>query len=395
MVLALQDNECQERREAMNRRERVLKLIVEHFIKTAEPVGSRTLIEEYNLNYSGATIRAEMNSLEQEGFLEKTHTSSGRVPSSKGYRYYIEHLRERSVSDEFKYQMQSIMDEKIRSIDDVIKESCEILSQMTSLASIVLGPNATQEKLVSVQLVPISKTSATCVFITDQGYVENKTFVLNDKTSLSDVESCVKLLNDRLKGTAIAELIPKMKAIKPLLSDYVIDHDVIYQAMLEAFVGFAKDRLSAYGKEELFEQPEFKDDATKIKKLIELFESPEVFREVEEDGDDEISIHIAGEATDDDDVSIISAKVKIPGQKEGSIAIVGPKRMDYDQVVSSMEYLINELEKRYSGEGKEIKHEGRDQSQGNGSTQQPKQQASTKQGEGRNQAQGKNSKARS
>ena len=376
----------------MNRRERVLKLIVEHFIKTAEPVGSRTLIEEYKLNYSGATIRAEMNSLEQEGFLEKTHISSGRVPSSKGYRYYIEHLRERSVSEEFKYQMQSIMDEKIRSIDDVIKESCEILSQMTSLASIVPGPNATQEKLISVQLVPISKNSATCVFITDQGYVENKTFVLNDKTSLSDVESCVKLLNDRLKGTAIAELIPKMKAIKPLLSDYVIDHDVIYQAMLEAFVGFAKDRLSVYGKEELFEQPEFEDDATKIKKLIELFESPEVFREVEEDGDNEISIHIAGEAKDNDDVSIISAKVKIPGQKEGSIAIVGPKRMDYDQVVSSMEYLINELEKRYSENGKEIKHEGRNQSQGDGAQQSKQQQASSKQGQGRSQAQGKNSK---
>ena len=349
----------------MNRRDRVLKLIVEHFIKTAEPVGSKTLIENYGLEYSGATIRAEMNSLEQQGFLEKTHTSSGRVPSSKGYRYYIENLRERSVSDEFKYQMQSILDEKIQSIDDVIKESCEILSQMTSLASIVLGPNATQEKLVSVQIIPISDTSATCVFITDQGYVENKTFVINEKTPLSDVESCVKLLNERLKGTSISELIPKMKAIKPLLNDYVIDHDVIYQAMLEAFVGFAKDRLSAYGKDVLFEQPEFKDDAQKIRKLLELFESPEVFREVEEDGDNEISIHIGGEQSGDEDVSIISAKVKIPGQKEGSIAIVGPKRMDYDKVVTSMEYLIDELERRYSGERKEIKREGK-QSQGNG-----------------------------
>ena len=376
----------------MNRRERVLKLIVEHFIKTAEPVGSRTLIEKYNLNYSGATIRAEMNSLEQEGFLEKTHTSSGRVPSSKGYRYYIEHLRERSVSDEFKYQMQSILDEKIRSIDDVIKQSCEILSQMTSLASIVLGPNATQEKLISVQLVPISKNSATCVFITDQGYVENKTFVLDDTASLSDVESCVKLLNERLKGTSISELIPKMKAIKPLLSDYVIDHDVIYQAMLEAFVGFAKDRLSAYGKEELFEQPEFKDDASKIKKLIELFDSPEVFREIEEDEANEISIHIGGEDIGDD-VSIISAKVKIPGQKEGSIAIVGPKRMDYDQVVSSMEYLINEIDKRYSKEGKELGNEGRNQSQGDGKEQPKQQQPSSKQGQGRGQAKGKGGKA--
>lgn len=341
----------------MNRRDKVLKLIVEYFIKTAEPVGSKTLIEEFGLDYSSATIRNEMNALEQEGFLEKTHTSSGRVPSSKGYRYYIENLRERSVSDEFKYQMQTILDQKIQSIDDVIKESCEILSQMTNLASIVLGPNANQEKLVSVQIVPISDTSATCVFITDQGYVENKTFAINEKVQLADVESCVKLLNERLKGTSISELIPKMKAIKPLLSDYVIDHDVIYQAMLEAFVGFAKDRLSAYGKEELFEQPEFKDDATKIKKLLELFDSPEVFREAE--GEDEISIHIGGEKNDDEDVSIISAKVKIPGQKEGSIAIVGPKRMDYDKVVTSMEYLVKELTKKYSDDRKELKGEGK------------------------------------
>ena len=333
----------------MNRRDKVLKLIVEHFIKTAQPVGSKTLIEEYGLNYSSATIRSEMNALEVDGYLEKTHTSSGRVPSSKGYRYYIDNLRERSVSDEFKYQMQTILDQKVQSIEEVIKESCEILSQMTSLASIVLGPNVSKEKLVSVQIIPISKTSATCVFVTDQGYVENKTFVISEKTKPSDVESCVKLINERLRGTSISELVPKMKLIRPLLNDYVIDHDVLYQAMLEAFVGFAKDRLSAYGKDELFSQPEFANDAQKIRKLLGLFESPEIFREVEDKNDsNDISIRIGGENEDDDDVSIISAKVKIPGQNEGSIAIVGPKRMDYDQVVSAMEYLIKELEKHYA-----------------------------------------------
>ena len=156
-----------------------------------------------------------------------------------------------------------------------------------------------------------------------------------------------------------------MEAIRPLLSDYVIDHDVVYQTMLEAFLSFAKDRLSAYGKDVLFDQPEFANDANKIKKLLELFESPEIFREFEDESDDEISIHIGGESSEDDDVSIISAKVKIPGQKEGSIAIVGPKRMDYDRVVSSMEYLVSELEKAYNGElkvqneRKEEKGEGR------------------------------------
>lgn len=342
----------------MNRRDRILKLIVEHFIKTAQPVGSVTLINEYGLNYSSATIRSEMNALEVDGYLEKTHTSSGRVPSSKGYRYYIENLRERSVSDEFKYQMQTILHQKTQSIDNVIKESCEILSQMTSLASIVLGPNAKEEKLASVQIIPLSNSSATCVFVTDQGYVENKTFALSEEIQLADIEKCVKLLNERLRGTAISELVPKMEAIRPILNDYVIDQDIIYQAMLEAFVGFAKDRLNTYGTENLFDQPEFANDASKIRHLLELFESPEVFREVEDDMDGDISIHIGGDAAGDEDVSIISAKVKIPGKKEGSIAIVGPKRMDYDRVVSSMEYLIKELEKRYSSQRKEPTSEG-------------------------------------
>lgn len=360
-MLALQKCECQKKEKTMNRRDRILKLIVEHFIKTAQPVGSQVLINEYGLDYSGATIRAEMNALECDGLLEKTHTSSGRVPSSKGYRYYIEHLRERSVSDEFKYQMQTILDQKAQSIENVIKESCEILSQMTSLASIVLGPNAKEEKLASVQIIPLSSSSATCVFVTDQGYVENKTFALSEEVQLCDIEKCVKLLNERLKGTSISELVPKMEAIRPLLNDYVVDQDVIYQAMLEAFVGFAKDRLNTFGKDNLFEQPEFANDAAKIRHLLELFESPEIFREVEDESESTVSIHIGGDGLDDDDLAIVSAKVKIPGKKEGSIAIVGPKRMDYDQVVSSMEYLVKELEKRYSQtKGKESTSESKE-----------------------------------
>lgn len=341
----------------MNRRDRILKLVVEYFIKNAEPVGSKTLVNEFGLDYSSATIRNEMNALEMDGYLEKLHTSGGRVPSSKGYRYYIEHLREKSIDEDFKYQMQSIFDKKVQSIQDVIKQSCEILSQMTNLASIVLGPSANNEHLVSVQIIPISQTSATCVFVTDQGYVENKTFLIDENVKLSDVENCVKLLNDRLRGTPISDLVPKMEAIKPILNDYVINNDVIYQAMLEAFVGFAKDRLSTFGKEELLEQPEFANDATKIRRILEMFDSPDVFTEVRDEDDGGVSIHIGGESTNDDDVSIIQAKINMPGKQERSIAVIGPKRMDYDKVVSSMEYLIDELERYYESQRKEVDRE--------------------------------------
>lgn len=345
--LALTENECQKGYKDMNRSDKILKLIVEEFIKTASPVSSKSLIDTFSLDLSSATIRSEMNALEKAGYLEKTHISSGRVPSSKGYRYYIDNLREKSVDEEFKYNLQTILEQKVQSIDKVIKESCEILAQMTSLASIVLGPNALEEVLVSIQFVPLSKTSATAVFITDQGYVENKTFVIGKDTKMSDVESCIRLLNERLKGTKIHELVEKMELIKPLLKDYVVDHDVLYQAILEAFVGFARDRLKTYGQESLFDQPEFSKDAEKIKKMLELLDKPQIFRQVSELSDKDISVHIGGESTQDNNVSIVTAKVNLPNDKSESIAIVGPKRMDYDRALSAMEYLVSRLEEHF------------------------------------------------
>lgn len=331
----------------LTRADQILKLIVEYFIKTAQPVGSQTLIDEYSLDLSSATIRNEMNALETAGFLEKTHTSSGRVPSSKGYQYYVENLRKGGVDDNIKRNLQLILDQKAQSIEEIIKQSCEILSHMTNLASIVLGPSANQERLVSLQLIPISDNSATAVFVTDKGYVENKTFIINENMTLSDVEKCIALINDRLKGTTISELVPKLNALKPILNDYIIDHDVIYQAMMKAFIRFANDRLSLYGKDELFDQPEFAHDADKLKKVMELLESPEIFRKISDKSQEEINVSIGGDDKELQDVSIITAKVNTGNKNSGSIALIGPKRMDYDKVVSALEYVVGELNKYF------------------------------------------------
>lgn len=335
----------------LTRRDKILKLIVEYFVKNAQPIGSQTLIDEYHLDYSSATIRSEMNALENEGYLEKTHTSSGRVPSSKGYKYYVTNLRDNSLNGEFRNQLQSVFTEKVKSVEEVIKESCEILSHMTNLASIVLGPNATEEKLASVQIIPLNEKSASAVFVTNQGYVESKTFILNEQVNMRDVEKCVKLMNERLVGTSIADLVPKMEALKPLISDYVIDHDVLYRAIMEAFVKFAADRLSLFGRDELFEQPEFANDAMRLKKVLELLDNPEKFREVlsKESDYDGVKIHIG---TTCEDISVVSAELKVPGGNGSSIALVGPTRMDYDKVVAALEYLNKELE-RYFNETKE------------------------------------------
>jgi len=334
----------------MTRKETILKLIVQHFIKTAEPVASKTLIEEYGLDFSSATIRSEMNELEKDGYLEKTHTSSGRVPSKLGYEYYLNHLRENTINDELKNRLQTVMNNKVASVENVIKESCEILAHMTNLVSVVSSKDDNTEHLVSIQIIPISSNSATGILVTDKGYVENKTFVFNSNVSVDDITACVKLLNDRLKGTAISQLVGKMEAIKPLLSDFVIDHDVIYQALIETFLKFASDRMELYGKDELFNQPEFKDNAERLKKVIELFDNPNKLKKelikAKKAINDNVSVHVA-DSKENNDMSVVSASISLGGDNEGTISLLGPTRMDYDKAVALLDYVANTLNEHF------------------------------------------------
>lgn len=346
----------------MTRRDQILKLIVEHFIKTAEPVGSKTLQETYHLDVSSATIRNEMNALEQDGYLEKTHTSSGRVPSEKGYHYYATNLKGGSVDEEAKNALATLLSEKTKSVEEVMKESCEILSQMTDLASCVLGNNVDEEKLVSIQIIPIGENTATAVFVTDKGYVENKTFMIDKSLHLEDVVKTIKLLNDRLTGTPISQLVNKMESIKPLLTDYMVGQEVIYEAIKGAFARFATERMEMYGKDKLFEQPEFANDAGKIKELLGFLEDPEKFRKTLEHSDltsSGIRISIGG---DDGDISqalaLLSADVSVPGDNSATLTLVGPSRMDYEKAVATLRYFAEALDEYFNSQEEDEEEEG-------------------------------------
>ena len=173
----------------------IFKTIVDEFTRTAEPVGSKKLMDLLDFNCSSATIRNEMAALEDLGLLEKTHTSSGRIPSSRGYRFYVENLMERELDDGVKHSLQAVFQERHYSMDEIVKKSCDILSQMTSLTSVVLGPESRYQTLQHIQLFPLSDTSAVAVFITDHGHTENKTFHFNTAVSVEDIKTCCNLLN--------------------------------------------------------------------------------------------------------------------------------------------------------------------------------------------------------
>ena len=328
----------------LNRRKiEIFKAIVEEFIATAEPVGSKKLSDKYQLPYSTATIRNEMNDLEQMGLLEKTHTSSGRVPSTNGYRYYVEHIMEKQLDDEFAVAVRSILEDSRLRIEDVVKQSCDILSQMTNMTSIVLGPEANTQRLEHIKLFPVDARSAVAVFITDSGHTENKVFHFEKEVSLKDIESCCDIMNDRLKGTFIRDVVDKMQSIRPLIERSVERHEMLFNAFVNAFIRFASDNVYFSGQNNMLYQPDFAD-VEKLKKLMAMMEDHQVLRDIGE-GRGELILKTSenSQLVWLEDVAVVSSKFKMD-QEEGQLMLVGPSRMAYGQVVSLIDYLAKCIE---------------------------------------------------
>lgn len=333
--------------EQITRKFYILKLIVEEFIKTAKPVGSQTLIDTYNLSYSSATIRNEMFSLEEDGYIEKPHTSSGRVPSSKGYRYYIEHLRNKDDKTSLiKDRLNKFIDEngKIMHTDQIIDECCQIISNMTNLVSVVMGPDGNYETMAKIEIIPLNSTTAIVVFITNSGYVEHKTINIPSESRMEEIQDCIKIINKRISGIQLSEINSVLEGIQLVLSEHIKNYEIVYNAFANTFLNFAKERVSYYGKNNLLSQKDFVD-IEKIKKVAQLLENTNIWKSFDKD-DEGINVSIGKENKLDDlsDISVVSTKLKINKNNMGSVCVIGPTRMDYNQVIEALEFLSNKLE---------------------------------------------------
>jgi len=325
------------------REERVLKIIVEEYIKNAKPVGSSSICEM--LNCSSATIRNEMAELENLGYLEKTHISSGRVPSEKGYRYYVDYLmKPKNMTGEEMLKLQTVFHNSSLQITDAISKSLEIISEMTNYTSVILGSASKENKLKQIEVLPLDNNRMIAIVITDKGHVEHKDLLIDESISLEEIKRTTEIINKMLVNTPIDEVSEKLEfEIKPIIGNYVKKHDMLYNAFYNVFNDFAKKNNTQFvGKTNLLEQPEF-DSVDKIKKIISKFEDSSMINKIKEN-EDGVNIYIGSESEFDDDVAIIKTKYNINGE-EGTIAIVGPKRMEYDKVVSLLEYINSNIER--------------------------------------------------
>jgi len=323
------------------RQENILKLITTEYIKSARPVGSNLICKE--LDCSSATVRNEMAALEDLGLLEKTHTSSGRVPSEAGYRYYVDHLMKlKELNGEDLFKLQIIFDNQQLALSDTLSESLKLISDMTSYTSIVLGGASHENKLKEIRVIPIDNENLIVILVTDTGHVENKKVTLKD-VSLDEIKKTVDLINELIVGTPIDEISSKLEfEIKPIIGRYVKEHEMVYNTFYQVFKDFSSKNINVVGKNNILKQPEF-NNVEKIQHIFnKLDNKEEIIDSIKEENND-IKIYIGKENKLDDDVTVIQTKYHSKGE-EGTIAIVGPKRMDYDRVVTLLEYIKDNLE---------------------------------------------------
>lgn len=325
------------------RQSRMLKLIVERYIKDPTPVGSKVISKA--LNCSSATIRNEMATLEELGLLEKTHTSSGRVPSEKGYRYYVDNLMElKKMNAEDMLKLQIVFHNQQLALSDVITKSLQVISDMMNYTTVVLGSSSHENLLKQIEVVPIDDVSIIVIIVTDKGHVEHKSIKLQD-VPLEEVKKTVGLINNLISGTPIDEVSRKLEyEIKPIIGKYVKQHEQLYNAFYHVFNDFTNQEVNIVGRNKILEQPEFSSNIEKIKTVFNKLEDRETLRSIEEDKDNNIKVYIGNESNIDSDVTVIKTKFK-SGDEEGTIAIIGPKRMEYDRVVGMLEYMKENIER--------------------------------------------------
>lgn len=328
----------------------ILKLIVDEYVKSAEPIGSKALAEI--LNVSSATIRNEMGVLEELGYIEKTHTSSGRIPSEKGYHYYIEGIV-KNLDEETNgyFEFEEIFDKEITR-DEIIKEAINLLSEATNCTAISLGPNAYNSRVKKIQLVPISSQQALILVITNYGYVESKQISLSQEMDTEELVKVIELLNEMLVDTPISKVSEKLhyeiqhSQIRELLKY----RETIVESFIQAFQKFAKSRYYLTGSSNMLYQPEF-DDIQKLRKFLTTIENEEIFKIVDQDAEG-ISVKIGSEnqITAMSDCTVISSSYDTVGGEKATISLVGPTRMDYRKVIPLMKYIARHIAKLYEEE---------------------------------------------
>ncbi|WP_047986336.1 heat-inducible transcriptional repressor HrcA [Ornithinibacillus californiensis] len=323
----------------------ILQVIIDDFIESAHPVGSRAISKKDEISLSAASIRNVMSDLEEMGYIEKTHSSSGRVPSEKGYRYYVDNVIAPTVGKSNLYLMKDLIRDEFVDFEKLVQKSAEVLSDLTNYTSIILGPEVFETKVKQLQIVSISEYSAVAILVTDSGHVEHRSFTIPAEISASDLEKIVNILNERLKGVSLAQLPEVITTeVISLMRIYVRDFEKSFKYLQSAFFQDQPVKLYIGGKTNLLAQPEF-NDINKVRSFYQMMENEDRVVNLLKTPQHGIKVTIGNENEFDEikDFSLITASYQLGAEQMGTIALLGPTRMEYRKVITLLNALSNEM----------------------------------------------------
>jgi heat-inducible transcriptional repressor len=328
------------------RQKMILSAIVDDYIRSAEPVGSRSISKRGDVAFSPATIRNEMSDLEELGYLEQPHTSAGRIPSEKGYRYYVDHLlAQGAVTRPDLNLMKTFFAERLQEMEQVIQQVASMLSGLTNYTSIVLGPEVFNTTLRMIQVVPLDEVSAVAIIVTSTGQVENKVFRIPPGVRMEEIEKFVRILNERLKGVPLFQLRSKIYTeISEELSKHVSGYDDLLKVFEEVVVSDKQDRIFLAGSTNLLVQPEFKD-VERVKSFLDLLEETPTLFKIIGSAPEGLQVRIGSENTVAaiNNCSLITATYAVDGKTLGTIGILGPTRMEYGKVIGILNHFSQDM----------------------------------------------------
>ena len=338
------------------RKKKLLEIVIEEYTATAEPVGSLKLAKDLGL--SSATIRNEMAALEKLGLLEQPHTSAGRIPTTEGYRWYVDQIiSERSLLPKEKASIDKMLSDDVVKFENLIKEATSVLSRLTNYASIAVSPEIDDCTVEEIKLVKIGTNKLMIILLADNGLVKETVITNENQIPDENVSIFNNYLNYKLRGMNFRDIYdnitPYIENELNNINDNIVPLIVELNSLLtnntEVIVDGASNMLAL---------PELKKSDT-LKKFLNVIETKDALKELVKNGyDGNINVYIGQETSFDDlkDFTIITYKQKINEKEVGTIGIIGPKRMDYKKVIPTIKYigdmLQQKMEKRRGGKKK-------------------------------------------
>ena len=324
------------------RKQKILQAIIQDYISSAEPVGSRTIARKYDLGVSAATIRNEMFDLEMMGYLEQPHTSAGRIPSLKGYRFYVDCLLEPTkITDAEKQFVCAWFQDKVSSVDQIFQSTAKVLARITHNVTLVMASQRLNSKLKYIRFLPLDDRRAIMIVVTDTGQVENCLYPRPAGASLDDLNIIAQRLTNYLAGMAIDHIDEKaIEAFHETIVDDVELYRLAFRSMGRAF--HKGQQFYKGGTMELLNKPEFKD-VDKAKSLFTMLEEQDVVANLLHDEGEggAVTVRIGEEAklSPINDCSIIEATFTDHDVVLGKLAVLGPARMEYAKIIGLLDFM--------------------------------------------------------